>query len=157
MESDAFIIHVRTHLRNELQNAIIQQASNRFCSILCDSDKDIRVSADIIGAKYWVRLPCTIIDWQAYLAIIEGINVYGSIRLWTFGCKNHSHVRIVPNVKSVAEVLDPQWLTHYIGHACVINGHSRYDILGSKPKSTSITHAGILVAYYWNGKNVRRS
>ncbi len=62
MEQSAFITHVCTHLHDELRDAIIQQAPNRLRPILSDVEKDIRVRADFVCAKYWVRVPCTLMQ-----------------------------------------------------------------------------------------------
>ncbi len=76
------------------------------------------------------------------------------IHHWTSGGNNNRQVRIVAGIRFVAEVLNAPWLTNYVGHACVINGRNRHVISGSITKSTSITHAGILIGHSWNGQNV---
>ncbi len=66
MLSIPFITHVRKHLHNALRDAVVQKAPNHLRPILSDVDTDIRQRANIIGAKYWVRVPCSSKQWAAF-------------------------------------------------------------------------------------------
>ena len=154
MAANAFIINLRTCLHDELRDAIIQQAPNRFCSIVTDAEKDIGIRADIVGAKYWMRIPCTGSQWNVCSSIIESIRVHVGICKWTSGGNNNRRVRIVAGINVISEVLNAPWVKNYVGDACTIDGRNRHVIVGSIPKTTSITDAGISLRRSWNGKVV---
>ncbi len=72
------------------------------------------------------------------LQLLRSIIPDGHIYLRTYGGNNNRHIRVVPNINVVAKVLDEPWPTTYVGHTTEIDRKSRFLILGSIPKATTI-------------------
>ena len=152
MASNLFISNVRVPLRDALHEAVVGTKPTRMRPVEADSiHASIRHRANVIGGLYRARVPCTDAEWDALLTTLSGVDADGGTFVWNSGSNMNRRIHVVPNVAVIADLLDADWLRDYHGHAIEYNGKTHYVAIGSLPRSTNVTSAGVLVGSSWNG------
>lgn len=152
MNVNAFISHVRVPLRLALENAVIDVHPTKLRPILNDVDNDIKTRAFLSGAHYRARTPCSNEAWDDLVELIDNMNIQGGVFAASSGGNNNRQVRVLPSVDVVADILDSPWLRANVGQVTNVDGILRFVVLGSIPRSTSVTTTGILVGHSWCGR-----